>query len=105
MFESGQSKIIEEISEKKKKAKYIIDFPSSIGAVRFFVTVHDKRSISKSDVALAYTEAANKKLPALLISSGKLASNAEDYSEQLGSYFKFKQLNNTICSKDFILKQ
>jgi len=90
MFESGKAKLIEEISEKKKKGKYVVDFPSSIGAVRYYVTVYDKRSINKSDIALAYTEAANRKLPALLLMNGKLASGAEEYAKELGGMLKWK---------------
>ncbi len=92
MFEAGKAKLIEEISEKKKKGKFVVDFPSSIGAVRYYVTVYDKKSINKSDIALAYTEASNKKLPALLITNGKLASGAEDYATDLGGMFKWKVL-------------
>lgn len=90
MFYSGQSKVIEEISEKKKKGKYVVDFPSSIGAVRHLVTVLDKKTINKSDIALAYTASANKKLPALLITNGKLANTAKDYAEELGGMFRWK---------------
>lgn len=92
MFEGGQAKLIEEISEKKKQGEFVIDFPSSIGAVRYYVTVYDKRAINKSDIALAYTAATNRKLPALLITNGKLASTAEDYADELGGMFRWKVL-------------
>ena len=93
LFTSGQAKLVEEISEKKKKGKFIVDFPSSIGAIRYYVTVYEKKSINKSDIALAYTEASNKKLPALLITNGKLASGAEDYAAKLGGMFKWKAVH------------
>jgi len=93
LFTSGQAKLVEEISEKKKKGKFIVDFPSSIGAIRYYVTVYEKKSINKSDIALAYTEASNRKLPALLITNGKLASGAEDYAAKLGGMFKWKAVH------------
>lgn len=90
MFESGQAKLVEVVTAKKKRGKFIVDFPSSIGAIRYFVVVRDKKRISKSDVALAYTEATNRKLPALLITGGKMAGTAKDYAEELGGLFKYK---------------
>jgi hypothetical protein len=90
MFQTNNAQLIETIEEKKKQGAFVAEFPSSIGAVRYLVTVLDKKTINKSDIALAYTEASNRKLPALLLTNGKLAGTAKDYAEDLGGMFRWK---------------
>jgi hypothetical protein len=56
MFGSDKAKVVDEINIGKKAAELVLDFPSSIGAMRFYVEIKDKKSISKADVSIAYTE-------------------------------------------------
>lgn len=93
MLDTDKARVIEKIDSGKKNAELVVEFPSSIGAMRFYVEIKDKKAINKADVSLAYTEGLSRKLPSMILTNGKLAKPAEAYAESLGSLFKLKQIN------------
>ncbi len=80
------------ITKKGKEADLIVNIPSSIGTVRFFAKVKSKKKINDADISLAYTDGAQRKLPVLFITDGKLASAAKELLDKLEGYMKVKFL-------------
>jgi hypothetical protein len=59
----------------KRKGKEIEYFVSSRDPIeqKYFVKCKDKKRVSESDISLTYTEAMQKKMPAIFITSGKIS--------------------------------
>lgn len=61
-----------DIKRKGKEMEYVIAFKSPISQ-KYFVKCKDKKRISESDLSLTYTEAMQKKMPAIFLTSGKVS--------------------------------
>ena len=71
----------EEIVRKSREFNFVIVVSSQLGNLKYFVKAKNKKSVSDSDLSLAYTEGQNKKLPVLFLTSGKLTKKAKLYLE------------------------
>jgi len=88
------AEIISKDVKKKKEANLIVKIPSGIGSVKMFVKIKDKKSINEADLSLTYTQAQNKKLPALFLTTGKLTKTAENYLKVIEGLLKVKFLES-----------
>jgi len=80
------------VVKKDKEFDLVVEVPSNLGSLRYFMKAKDKDKINETDVALAYSDAQVKKLPALLLSNGSMNKKAEEYATKLKGYFVFKEL-------------
>lgn len=79
-FSSNKMYIISQgIVRKGREFNFIVDVPSSLGALRYFVKFKNKKSISDSDLLSALEEATKNKLPVLFLSNGNLNKKAQQY--------------------------
>ena len=83
--------IKEILLEKKGELRAKVTVKSNIGEIDFLAIYKDKKSISESDLSLAYQEGLNAKLPALFVTNGKLTKNSQQYLEGLGSNILFRK--------------
>lgn len=87
------SLIEQQIIRKNAEINMVIKVPSSLGELEFLLIAKNKKSISDSDLTLAFNKAQMKKLPALLISTGDLTKKAKDYLEKnLKGYLIFRNI-------------
>ena len=79
--------ISQESIRKNKEMNFVVDIPSNIGKLRYFVKYKNKKSIADNDLISALDEANKKGLPVLFLSNGELSKKAEKY------------LNNNVSGK------
>ena len=82
-------KVINENSEKKF---CIIQAPSAVGPLRFYVRILEKKKLNKTDIAESYTSAIEKKMPVIVITSGEIAKTAKSYLKEIGGLVRVKSL-------------
>lgn len=89
-FTENRINIIEEKALRKNtEYEFIIEVPSTVGNLKYFVKARNKRKVSDSELNMAYTLGEKKKLPTIVISTGDLTKKAEKYLEELeGLVFK-----------------
>jgi len=79
-FKRKEIKILEKIQvSKKKEFNLIVQVPTSVGELSYFVKARSKKSLSEGDLLLAFTEGQNMKLPTLFISNGDVTKKANEY--------------------------
>lgn len=86
-------KILEKKILSKKEINLIVQVPSSLGNLSYFVKARNKKSFTEGDLLLAFTEGQNLKLPTFFISSGDITKKAQDFmSKNLKgmNFFKIK---------------
>ena len=80
--------LVNEMFEKPKEAAFLINVPSSIGELRFYAIFKDKKSISESDVVMAYQSSQEARLPLFFMTTGKLTKKAQEYISNLKINFR-----------------
>ena len=80
------------VAKKDKEFDLVVDIPSKVGSLKYFMKAKDKDKLNETDVALAYSEGQMKKLPVILLSNGIMNKKADEYALKLKGYFMFKQL-------------
>ncbi|MEK6807806.1 MAG: hypothetical protein AABX75_02130 [Nanoarchaeota archaeon] len=93
LAESKADIISKDLKRKGKEADIVALIPSHIGNLKYLILVRDKKTITDADLSMAYTEAANMKLPALFMTHGKLTKGAEAYLQTISGLVKVKNLN------------
>ncbi|MEK6907565.1 MAG: hypothetical protein AABW45_03485 [Nanoarchaeota archaeon] len=79
-FDEKKIKVIEEnVVKKGKESDYIVEIPSQVGNVRFFLSAKDKKKLSEADLSLAHNKAQLKKLPLIILNNGELTKQAKEY--------------------------
>lgn len=79
-FTENRVKILEEKPLRKNtEYEFIVEVPSALGNLRYFVKVKNKKKISDSELNMVYTQGERKKLPTMFISTGELTKKAEKY--------------------------
>ncbi len=85
--------ISQDVLRKKKEVNYTVDFPTSLGKLRYFVKVRDKKSINDKDLQGAWDEGDKKKLPVLFLTRGELTKKAEKFlNDNVSGQFLFRQI-------------
>lgn len=84
-----------ESSSKRKEKEYLVEVPEKFGTSKLLVKFKDKKSIDERDMSLLHTEILKRKLPILLIISGKLSKKAREFKEKnLGELVKVFRLDD-----------
>ncbi len=93
-FSTNEMYIIsQDVVRKNKELNFVIDLPSKIGTLRYFVKFKDKKTITDADLISALDEARSKKLPVLFLSKGQLAKKAEKYlNDNVSGQLVFRSL-------------
>jgi hypothetical protein len=93
-FEENKLYIISQnIVRKNKEMEFIVDVPSNIGNLRYFVKFKNKKSIGDHDIISALDEANKKGLPLLFLSNGELNKKAESYlNENISGRVVYKEI-------------
>ena len=82
-FSSKMATVLEEkIIRKNSDMEYIIEIPSNVGKIKFFVKVKNKKVINDADLVLAHNDAQLKKLPLLFLSNGEVNKKGEEYASK-----------------------
>lgn len=82
-FSQKKAIIIEEKTlRKNSEIEYVVEIPSSVGKVKFFVKYRNKKTISDADLVLAHNDAQLRKLPLLFLSSGELNKKGIEYTSK-----------------------
>ena len=93
----GNNKIIileNEIIKKNKELDLIVKISSTLGDLKFLIKAVNKKTITEKDIIFAHNKGNLKKLPAILLSNGKLTKKAEKYINQsMNGNFLFKTLS------------
>jgi len=91
---ASENKVLvsEIIQAKGKDAKAKVTIKSEIGDIDFLLVLKNKKSISESDLAIAYQDGMNSKLPVIFLSPGKLNKQSQAYFEGLGKNLILRKL-------------
>lgn len=94
-FSSIQMYVIsQETVRKNKEMNFVVDVPSNLGTLRYFVKFKDKKTVSDADLISSLDQAGNKKLPLLFLCPGKLTRKAEKYlNENQSGQLVFRKLD------------
>ncbi len=68
--------IKEEIVKYDKEYEFIVDLPSSLGELRYFIKAKSKSIVNEADISMAFSDAKVKNLPAILLVDGKANKKA-----------------------------
>jgi hypothetical protein len=71
--------ISQNIVRKGRELNYVVDVPSNLGQLRYFVKFKNKKKITDVDLFSALEEANKKKLPVLFLTNGELTKKAQEY--------------------------
>jgi hypothetical protein len=77
--------IIKRERVKAGEVNYVIE--TSVPRQRYFLKHKKKKTISDSDLSLTYTEAMAMKMPAILVTSGKMTRKAMEKKKEFGDLF------------------
>ena len=92
-FENNDIEIInQEVRKKGKEAELIVNIPSNLGMFKMFVKIKSKGIINEADLSHIYTQGQNRRLPAMLITNGRLTKTAQNYLKVIGGLLKIKKL-------------
>lgn len=82
-FNKSNIKIIGETTIKKdKEIDFLVNVPSAFGNLKYFVKAKNKSSITENDVSLAFSDGQIKKLPIIMLVTGKVNKKAYDLAEK-----------------------
>ena len=82
-FKSSEMYVISQnIVRKGREFNFVIDVPSNLGKLRYFVKFKNKKSITDKDLLSALDEASKKKLPVLFLTNGELSKKAQEYIDE-----------------------
>lgn len=78
-FCASNSMIIHDSTIIRKNAEYdlIVEVSSSVGGLKYFCKVKNKKLVNDGDLSSAFLEAQSKQLPALFLTPGKLTKKAQ----------------------------
>ncbi len=74
--------ISQSIVRKGREFNFVVDVPSSLGKLRYFVKFKNKKKIGDSDFLAAIEEANKQKLPVLFLGNGELNKKAQKYLDE-----------------------
>ncbi len=95
-FADTRIKVLEENTIRKNlELNFVVNIPSSVGPLKFFVIAKNKKVINDSELSLAYSQSQLRKLPVLFLSTGDISKKAVSYLEaNLKGYLSFKKIGS-----------
>jgi hypothetical protein len=98
-LEISKAEIKEQITMKSKEQASIISVPSELGKLNFILIAKSKK-LTEADLAMAYQESLERKMPAIILTKKRAPKNIEEYANSFGGYLllkaveTFKNANN-----------
>lgn len=90
--EKNDISIKEILFSKGNEIKAKVMVKSNLGEIDFLLVLKDKKTISESDLSLAYQEGINLKMPAIFLTSGSLNKASQTYLDSLGKNLILRKL-------------
>lgn len=84
--------IEEVILAKGKDARAKITVKSEIGDIDFLLVLKNKKIISEADLAMAFQEGLNLKIPVIFLTPGKLNKQSQAYLDSMGKSIVLRKL-------------
>ena len=82
-FSSSEMYVISQnIVRKGREFNFVIDVPSNLGKLRYFVKFKNRKNITDNDLLSALNEASKQKLPVLFLTNGELNKKAQKYIDE-----------------------
>ncbi len=90
-FIRNRIKVVEEtIIRKNSEIEFIVEVPSAVGGLRYYVKAKSKKRINDGDLSSIFIQGQTKRLPVLFLSKGELTKKAQ---EMLETEFKGMRFN------------
>ena len=67
---------------------------ASLGTMRLFIVVKNKKAVNEADLSLVYSNALDKKMPAIVFTNGRLTKTAQNYLKSARGMLKVKILQS-----------
>jgi hypothetical protein len=77
-FEQKQISLLQVIEQKKVELSLIVSMPTPVGLIHYYCKTKSKKTTGDGDLAAAYLEAEQHKLPLLYIAAGSLSKKAQE---------------------------
>jgi len=81
-----------EVIRKNSEIDFILEVPSTIGALEYYCKAKNKKRVNDSDLSSAYAQGQLKKLPVLFLTKGELTKKAKEISEKAFRQIKIKKI-------------
>ena len=82
----------QEIISKNKEFNFIIKIKTPFGDLNYFCKVLNKKSINEADLSKVFVQAQSKKIPAMLLTTGKLTKKAKEFFSREVSSLIIKEI-------------
>ncbi|MHA1918002.1 MAG: hypothetical protein ACTSUV_06815 [Candidatus Ranarchaeia archaeon] len=77
-FNRKNIEVVEKNIIRKTEIDYVIRVPSSIGTMEYYCKAKDKKKCNDGDIATAFIQGQNKKLPVLFLTTGDVTKKVND---------------------------
>jgi hypothetical protein len=92
-LEKNEFILDQEIEFKKKEYVGVVKLDSQLGKLTMLCIAKDKKSITESDLSIAFQKSSESKMPVLLIAPGELSKKAVERLQELRDLVFFKKLD------------
>ena len=92
-FLENSNEIISKNMIDENSGTCVIRVKSSVGPIKFFVNIINKKRLTKSDIAEKYAESIEKKMPVIIITNATIANTSKKYLKELGGFVRVKKIN------------
>tara|TARA_B100000029_G_scaffold515633_1_gene623655 strand:- start:1824 stop:2669 length:846 start_codon:yes stop_codon:yes gene_type:complete len=92
-FLENSNEIISKNMIDENSGTCIIKVKSSVGPIKFYVNIVNKKRLTKSDIAEKYAESIEKKMPVIIITNATIANTSKKYLKELGGFVRVKKIN------------
>ncbi|RMF06162.1 hypothetical protein D6764_02780 [Candidatus Woesearchaeota archaeon] len=72
----------EKIVRKGSDAEFVVEIPSPVGNLRYFVKAKSKKNSNDSDISAAFLQGQRKNLPTIYLTTGKVTNKAKKSAEK-----------------------
>jgi len=94
-FTENRIIVIEEKPIRKNtEYEFVIEIPSTLGNLKYFVKAKNKKKINDAELNMSYSLGEKKKLPTIFVSTGELTKKAEKYLDAELKGLIFKKIKN-----------
>lgn len=93
-FEDKGIKVVsKDVVRKNREIDLVVEVPSKLGMLNYYVKARNKKNISIADLSLAFNVGQSKKMPVLFLSNGNISKKTKEYVEKnFKGFLVFKRL-------------
>lgn len=94
-FKKNKIKVLEEkIIRKSSELDFIVDIPSSLGELRYYVKAKSKKKVNDGDLSSVFIQGQTKRLPVLFLGKGDLSKKAQAMLEEEFKGMRFNKIGS-----------